>query len=263
MKLGLLFDLHLDLAGNEEKEEFFEEVFLEPYDAYIVGGDIADGNLSLECLKHLATLTKKMFYFILGNHDFYGTSIANVRKKASELIKKEKNLVYLTETNLIELSPTCCLIGHDGWTDGREGDFLGSSVVLRDYLEIEELRGKDPKELLKTLGTLAHEAKKSAEEKLQACLEKYKKVIFATHIPPFREVCVHEGKEADEDWAPHFVSKTMGQMLAYVMENNPEKELLVLCGHSHSSRRVKILPNLEVWTVGRPDRLTIHSLDVD
>jgi hypothetical protein len=263
MRLGLLFDLHLDDVANEEKEQFFSKIFSEPYDGYIIGGDIADGMLSLQYLERFAALSARELYFVLGNHDFFGTSIANVRKKAAELCQKEKKLIYLSLAPPIELSPNTCLIGHDGWTDGREGDYLASPVVLHDYLEIEELKGKSPKELLKTLQTLALFAKKSIEEKLQVALQKYKKVIFATHIPPFREVCVHDGKIADDLWAPHFVSKITGQALCYWMGKNPDKELLVLCGHSHTETHVKILANLEVRSCARPSYLTIHSLDVD
>ena len=35
------------------------------------------------------------------------------------------------------LTKDTCLIGHDGWADGRLGDFSGSKVLLNDYVEIK------------------------------------------------------------------------------------------------------------------------------
>ncbi|MFM7113065.1 MAG: Eco57I restriction-modification methylase domain-containing protein, partial [Planctomycetota bacterium] len=39
----------------------------------------------------------------------------------------------------------------------------------------------------------------------------------ATHVPPFREACWHEGELSDDQWAPHFTSVVMGDALRAVI----------------------------------------------
>lgn len=45
-----------------------------------------------------------------------------------------------------------------------------------------------------------------------------------------------------------FSCKAMGDVLAEVMLKNPEKQMTVLCGHTHGSGNAQILPNLMVHT---------------
>ncbi len=81
-------------------------------------------------------------------------------------------------------------------------------------------------------------------------LAQYNKLIVLTHIPPFRESCRHEGEISADDWLPHFACKAVGDVLLEIMENHPDKEMTVLCGHAHSSGVCQILPNLQVKTGG-------------
>lgn len=39
-------------------------------------------------------------------------------------------------SGVVELGNDTCLIGHDGWADGRFGDYAGSKVLLNVYLKI-------------------------------------------------------------------------------------------------------------------------------
>ena len=73
-------------------------------------------------------------------------------------------------------------------------------------------------------------------------------VICLTHVPPFREVCWHEGKISDNMWLPHFSCKIVGEILKKHMSQFPEKKMTVLCGHTHSSGQAQILENLVVLT---------------
>jgi hypothetical protein len=73
----------------------------------------------------------------------------------------------------------------------------------------------------------------------QAIRQKPKKVIVLTHVPPFKEACLYEGKISNDDWVPYFSSKVMGDVLTAVAEQNSEIEFLVLCGHTHSAANVR------------------------
>ena len=74
------------------------------------------------------------------------------------------------------------------------------------------------------------------------------RAFLLTHVPPFREAAVYRGRPSDEDWAPHFSCKAMGDLLIEVMADHPTRKLTVLCGHTHGGGESKILPNLLVLT---------------
>ena len=67
-------------------------------------------------------------------------------------------------------------------------------------------------------------------------------------MPPFREACIYEGKISNDDWLPHFSCKAVGDVLRDIMSQHPQRNLTVLCGHTHGSGTADILPNLRVHT---------------
>lgn len=72
----------------------------------------------------------------------------------------------------------------------------------------------------------------------------------STHVPPFKEACWHDGEISDDKWLPHFACKAVGNVLEKLMIEHPDRQMTVLCGHTHSSGRAEILPNLFVKTGG-------------
>lgn len=84
--------------------------------------------------------------------------------------------------------------------------------------------------------------------RLPQALSEFQHVIFATHVPPFREACWHRGKISDDDWLPHFTCKAVGDVLLEIMKENPDRKLIVLCGHTHGAGEAQQLPNLKVLT---------------
>lgn len=241
-------DLHLDAADREKYRQFVILLSNQKPDIVLIGGDICNGITSLTYLMGLSSLIKKPFYFVLGNHDFYHGSISHIREQAKRVSHSNHNLYYLSDCGVIELSKSTALIGHDGWSDARAGDFLTSDVILNDYVLIEELKRLNQEERRLKLNELGTEAAEYLQKQLKVALEKYERVILLTHVPPFEKACVYEGVQSDANWSPHFVCKAAGVAIAELMKNYPEKHLLVLCGHSHSGHEVKILPNLHVVT---------------
>jgi Icc protein len=77
-----------------------------------------------------------------------------------------------------------------------------------------------------------------------------KRLIWVTDIPPFKEACWHEGHISDEDWLPHFTCKAVGDVLRDAMRARPDRQMRVLCGHTHGAGEARILPNLNVKTGG-------------
>ena len=81
---------------------------------------------------------------------------------------------------------------------------------------------------------------------MQAVSPAVKKIIIATHVPPFPECCLHKGKQSDENWLPYFASQATGNIISTFSHKNPEIDILVLCGHTHSSALFKPSTNLEI-----------------
>ncbi len=103
---------------------------------------------------------------------------------------------------------------------------------------------------LALLNSFGDQAAAYFENILPQTLENYQHVIVLTHVPPFKESCWHEGEISADDWLPHFSCKAVGDVLRKFMSTFPHRRMTVLCGHTHSSGQVTILPNLVVKTGG-------------
>lgn len=254
-----LTDPHLNFAAEERIRRLLGEVRDARPDVVLVGGDIGEAKSFVGYLRRLAGDAGAPVYFVLGNHDYYRGSIAEVRNIARSLGREPDSPVWLPEAAVVSLSRRTALVGHGGWGDGRAGDFLASEVVLNDYLLIEELRDchRSPipqaeniltPALLKKLQELGDEAADHFRVHVPEALRSHDHVLVLTHVPPFREACWHEGRLSDDDWAPHFTCRAAGDVLAECMRPDPGKRMTVLCGHTHSPGRAQILENLEVLT---------------
>jgi len=243
VKLAWATDIHLNIAGHRAVETFLSSVRDADAEAVLVAGDIAEAPSIGRWLAALRACGKPL-YFVLGNHDYYHGSIAEVRGR----MLSEPG--WLPNANVVELTTASCLIGHGGWADGRLGDYAGSNVMLNDFFLIEELAHLSRDERLVVLQRLGDEAAAHVRRVLSDALARYRHVVFLTHVPPFRAACWHEGQTSADDWLPHFTCKAIGDALTDLMGRHPDKQLTVLCGHSHGGGTVEVLPNLEVVTGG-------------
>jgi Icc protein len=189
-------------------------------------------------------------YFVLGNHDFYFGSIAEVRRNVGALCRRRPRLKYLTDAAVVPLAPGVGLIGHDGWADAREGDYERSTVMMNDYRLIEELAQYSKQERLAELHALGDEAAQHVRRWLPAALAEYPQVVLLTHVPPLRGACWYNGQISDDDWAPHFICQAMGEVILDVMREHADRRLTVLCGHTHSPGECRPLDNVTVLTGG-------------
>jgi 3',5'-cyclic-AMP phosphodiesterase len=244
MRLAWATDIHLDLAGFSAVETFLASLVEASPDALLITGDLGESGTWRRHLRAIEDrLAGKPVWFVLGNHDYYRSSIRAVRAQAAS----ER---WLPARGVVLLSEDTALVGHDGWADGRFGDYAGSRVMLNDFLLISELVSPSPILRRHKLEELGDEAAAHFRHWLPVAANRRKRVLIATHVPPFREACWHEGRISDDDWLPHFSCAATGRALAEAAEANPSTEFLVLCGHTHGAGYVRILPNLEVFTGG-------------
>ncbi len=228
MKLLWLTDLHFDRTELSVVRRLETCILEKCPDVLLITGDISDGYRFVKDLKLLGMVTKRKIYFILGNHDYYHSSIEDTRRQARLLSEENEGFHYLTTCGVHELTEKTAIIGHDSWADGRFGDYYHSHVILRDFFAIADFIGKEGKQRLALMQALADEAADYFSEFLPVVFEMYDRVILLTHVPPCAEACRYKNGAAGVDWGPFFVSQGVGEALKRIMREHPEKELLVL-----------------------------------
>jgi predicted MPP superfamily phosphohydrolase len=249
-RLAWVTDIHLNFVDEKLLSSFCRTIADIGTSALIIGGDIAEAPSIEQYLKILEEKLEIPIYFVLGNHDFYRSSIRRVRVKVTELARRSKHLTYLTAEGVVELTPTTGLVGHDGWADARLGDYERSKVFLNDYMLIDELSGLTARGRRQQLELLGDEAAAHFREHLPAALERYRRLYVLTHVPPFREAAWHKGGLANDEWLPHFSSGVVGETLREIVGQHTDCNVTVLCGHTHGRGVATILPNLVVRTGG-------------
>jgi len=247
MRLAWVTDIHLDFLTDEQTDRFFAEIVETGADGVVVTGDIALATTIVGLLRRMGRAVDMPVWFVLGNHDFYGGSIPAVRAAVTEL-SREGQVVWLPAADGVELSPSTALVGHDGWGDARLGNVDGTPVLLTDFVVIAELAGVDRATLTARLRRLGDEAADHLARVLPEALESHEHVLVLTHVPPFQEACWHRGGYSDDDWLPYFTCKALGDVLLSEARRRPDRQITVLCGHTHSGGECHPLPNLRVLT---------------
>ncbi len=257
LRLVWTTDLHLHDAPAETRERWIRLVANQPCDGVLISGDIAEGEHVTEWLHSIAESLTVPVYFVLGNHDFYDASISLVRQRITRMCRDNLGLKYLTDCSAIELvdtadseHPHTCLIGEDGWGDATEGNYEKSYVELQDFIRIGEFNSDKPSQWKETLQALGSHSAERLAAKLDAIPDQVNQILIVTHVPPFVESCWYEGQTADENWAPFFVCGQVGHVLKEFAKSNPNRQLTVLCGHTHHHGIAKPMSNLIVHTGG-------------
>jgi Icc protein len=248
MKLGWLSDIHLDCLEPPAVPVFLEGLSSHEVDAWLVSGDIGLAAFIEEYLQLFAKLVPQMTYFTLGNHDFYGGSIARVQEEVGKLAARTPSLVWLTAAEPQILSDSLAIVGDDSWSDGRLGNALTTSVELTDFYAIEELCDRTRADLVSTLNRLGDAAAARLAPKLEHAAARCDQIVVVTHVPPFREAAWYQGSPSDDDWLPWFSCHAVGEALLQCARAHPAVRFLVLCGHTHGSGVYSLVENITVHT---------------
>ena len=264
-RIAWLTDLHLNFVEPDARFVFYESLRQQAVEALLVTGDVGEAESVVSLLRELDDHVQQTIYFVLGNHDFYFGGIHSVRQQVAQLCRDRSKLQYLSTAGPIELAPHLGLVGHDGWADGRIGDYERSYVMMNDYRLIRELADYDKRSRWPQLMALGDEAAAHLRHVLPEALDHYPHVLLATHVPPWREACWYEGQLSDDEWAPHFTCQATGEAILEVMQGYPQRNLTVLCGHTHSAGEAQLAENVRVWTggavYGRPEVCRLLSLE--
>lgn len=233
-------DPHLEFVSQEERALFAQELNELFADVILITGDIAAAPILGDTLALLANTISKNIYFVLGNHDFYGSSFQKTEDAVHAACSKHGNLHRLTGNEIIDLDGASALIGTDGWADGVAGSGQATTVDINDFRLIRDFaRLLDNRARFHFMNDLAFQFTQTLRPTLEIALKQHQTVFLGTHFPPFSEAAWHQGHMSEPDYLPFFASPTMGKMLVEVASHHPTKLLKVLCGHCHSEGRYR------------------------
>lgn len=251
-RLAWCTDVHFNLVGASRTADFGRSL-AEGSDACLLTGDIAEADSLVSLLSAFAGAYGKPVYFVLGNHDFYGSSFAKVRAAVTALCSTFPLLNWLGDGRVHQVG-TSELCGVDGWYDAQLGD-RDSRLRMSDFDLIADLKRIDyHRQLLAKFAELGQESAVEARETLARTAGR--QVIFATHVPPYKGATWHKGKNSEVGWLPFMSNKALGFVLSEFADSRPNTTLTTLCGHTHSPGRYQDRPNHVVLTgkaeYGRP-----------
>lgn len=242
MRATWLTDIHLNFMRPLALRAFYACVQREQPDVLLVTGDIGESDSVARFVDELGAIAP--VYYVLGNHDYYRSSITEVRSRVPA--------GWLGAMHPVQLTERTVLLGVDGWGDARCGD-LQSTIQLSDWQLIEDFAPvrydrAARLQLLNDLGTT--EAFTLGEQLARAPASEA--LVVLTHVPPFPEACVYDGAQSEPAWLPWFTCIATGEVLAEYARAHPNKRITVLCGHTHGAGVFHPEPNLEVRTGGWP-----------
>ena len=247
MKIAWCTDLHLNFCDDQAVGEFIDRLRNSDSRAVLLSGDISNGHLIAAHLTKLATVNLPIF-FCLGNHDFYEGGFNEIDGIVNECCRQCSNLHHLGQGEVINLTSKTKLVGHRGWADGRA--CTHSSVWLNDFERIQDLKFDDRHALFAKLAKLGSESARYFSEIIPRAMEQAEQVIVLTHVPPFFQAALHNGIMSSPEFLAHFCNVAGGQAILWAAEEFPEKQILVLCGHTHEGGVAEIRPNLQIKTGG-------------
>jgi len=246
-----LSDCHIDHLSQEARRRFTRELRNAAGDVVIITGDTSTGKTLIADLEFVADAAARAVYFVLGNHDHFNSTIADVRDAAIALAARRPALRWLPPAGVVQLAADAVLVGVDGWADGRLGEPLTTPLVLNDDRLIGEIAG-----LSTRVGKLAvKRALADADAaRLTVLLERAvpdaHTIVVATHVPPFAEALPVTGRLSNPHWLPLMVCGATGAVLKRFAVEYRDRRFVVLCGHTHVATDVMITENLRCMVAG-------------
>lgn len=243
-------DIHLDFLGDDSQRliQFAESLITQSPTGIFLTGDLSMAKSLVYHLSAIEKVVQRPIYFVLGNHDYYASSIEQVRKAMRELTNASPFLRYMPTMPYYALTPQTAVIGHDGWYDGYHGDAVASTFIMNDWRAIKEFADVNGSRatIITQARKLAHEGVTHVHNAIKQAVRYHKNLIILTHFPPFRESHIYNGKIGDDNAQPWFTSKMMGDMLLDASKSFPGHTFTVLAGHTHGKYTGKIRDNLIV-----------------
>lgn len=236
---------------SENKAKLFcDQIMNQSPDGLVITGDISTAEFIETHLMWLETYCPGIpVYFILGNHDFFQGSIHEVRYQMKKYDGTKTRTQWLNVSGVVKLTEKTALVGHDGWYDGGYSDWFKSQLVMNDYHMISELKFLPPQLLFNEIRKLSKESADHIRLHVEEAAKTFKCVVFASHVPPFRENSRAPNRAlSDKHWLPNMSSKMAGDALLDAAKAYPGTEFISLSGHTHTRWTQRYESNLVCMT---------------
>ena len=232
--LTWLTDLHLEFCSHQTRNLLYQAINEAAGEIVVITGDLSAGRHRLAQYTELAEQIRKPVYFVLGNHDRYGTTFAGTDAVVGRVTKLFSHMIRLDGSQVVPLSGSVALIGVDGWADGLGGEGPATKARINDFYQILDFATEPEPRVFREMKERARKYSQALKPSLFKALKHFQTIIIATHVPPYEGAAWHEGLPSSPDYQPFFSSPTMGNLLKAAAAAHPEKRVLVLCGHTHS-----------------------------
>lgn len=244
-------DLHLDQAPARNCSKLLRDLKNTEYDAAVITGDTAASATLVPHLKALAhACAPRPLFVVLGNHDFFGSSLIATQGEVRALCRRLSNLHHLQDHGVVWLNKNTVLIGHHGWADARCGWGTKTCVRSPDHWCIDDFRKLDQAGRFDLMAELGNASTRWIRQNLNTVLRDADTLIVATHVPAFQTSAHFNGTPCGPCHSPHYVHASLGGLLIGTARHNLRKQFTVLSGHTHSEVQEHILANLESRVAG-------------
>lgn len=215
----------------------------------LYAGDLTTAHLFTDTVDAALRGFKNGVYVALGNHDFYGTSFAELKDKIRTFSRQQDvpKTRFVDEFDVIRLPDRTAIIGDSGWYSADEyhpySDMAGpyssglSSKSMTDWSVITDFKGGTNPALIKRLSeNLALESAYNIDKKLARVSElknsgdPVNRLVILTHVPPFKEV-QHERNDGFDSFYRNIY---LGETIKDWADANKDVAITVLCGHTHT-----------------------------
>lgn len=231
-----------------------------PYGVFLTG-DMSEGFAFLSDLEFLGKKIGRPLYFVLGNHEFWGSSFEKTYNGVRALCQQYKNLIWLDEAGIVPLNEQTACIGIGGWYDARTGnpDYLKYTFdwwAIKDFRQLPNMKAR-----IEKFRAIADESAKIITARLEEAIETYKVVYLLTHYPPYVEADRANNWISEKFYEPYNTNVVLGQAIDKVMEKHKKRYLHILCGHTHSPVQIVRSRNVEC-RVGRGSYYKISDEEI-
>lgn len=239
-------DTHLDKVAPWTLFAFIKHIVDQKPKGVFLTGDISTGPFLPYHLRLMAQFIKCPIYFVLGNHDYHFIGIEEQHENIRALCRKHSNLIWLTESDVIDLHHEVALIGTEGWYDAQLGNpkYLKATFdwfLTKDFRQLASME-----ERIQAFRDLAKKSCDILEDKLEKALERdYKTIYILTHFPPWKEATRDEGTILEPLYLPYNVNLSLGRMIERLMKERKKRNVTVLAGHTHTDCWIHVARNIE------------------